>query len=543
MHDPMKPHRILSAAAALVGGALLQPTAIAGNAALNIVIVLDGLRPDSITAEDTPHLWRLRQEGVNFLNAHSVFPTVTRANATAIGTGMYPDHNGIFGNTLYVREVDPNHAFGNDDHNNLLRLDAVTHGRMVLTKTLGETLAERGKTLAVVSSGTTGSALLVDARAPQGVGVLVNANWEPGVRVAFPDPVNEAILRRFAPMPKPGSAQDSLVAQVTWTERVLRDYVLSELKPDVVVNWFTEPDHLQHVFGPGSEPARAAIRSDDREIGLVLDRLAELGLADRTNIVVVSDHGFGRSIYGVDVTGELIKAGLKAGPDSDDIVVAGSGQTLSLHVRDRDPERVEAIVRFLQRQPWTGVIFTAAAKAAATTAAGGVPVEGRVSGTFALDLVHLANAERGPDIVFTFPWSSGQGPTGLPGLDYTEARTTGPLPGTAGNHGGMSPWVVRNTFLAWGPDFKHGVTVRTPASNVDLVPTLLALMNFDKDIELDRFDGRALREAFTDGPDEEQMPVETRTYFVEVPDAGYGAAIQITELEHRRYVDKSWRTR
>src|SRR6266508_1762207 len=56
--------------------------AAAGNATLNMVLVFDGLRTDSITAEDTPNLWRLRQEGVNFLNGHAVFPTVTRANAT-----------------------------------------------------------------------------------------------------------------------------------------------------------------------------------------------------------------------------------------------------------------------------------------------------------------------------------------------------------------------------------------------------------------------------------------------------------------------------
>jgi arylsulfatase A-like enzyme len=32
--------------------------------------------------------------------------------------------------------------------------------------------------------------------------------------------------------------------------------------------------------------------------------------------------------------------------------------------------------------------------------------------------------------------------------------------------------------------------VRTPASNVDLAPTLLALMNLDKDLDVSRFDGR-----------------------------------------------------
>ena len=125
------------------------------------MLVLDGLRPDSITPDETPNLWRLRQEGVNFVNSHSVFPTVTRANATAIATGTYPSRNGIFGNQLYVRQVAPNRAFVNDDHKVLLKLDEVTGGGMVLEKSLGEILAERGKTLAVVSSGSTGSALLV----------------------------------------------------------------------------------------------------------------------------------------------------------------------------------------------------------------------------------------------------------------------------------------------------------------------------------------------------------------------------------------------
>jgi arylsulfatase A-like enzyme len=527
---------VISALAGLASAVCIATTAPAGNATLNIVMVLDGLRPDSITAEETPNLWRLRQDGVNFTNGHSVFPTVTRTNAAAIATGTYPDRNGMFGNTLYVREVDPNHAFGNDDHRNLLRLDEATGGGMVLAPSLAEILRQRGKTLAVVSSGTTGSALLVDPRAPKGVGVLVNAYWEAGKRVAFPDAANATILTRFPPAPERGGNRDSYSAQVSWTQRVLRDYVLTDLKPDVVVNWLTEPDHLQHAIGAGSPQARDAIRNDDREVGLLLERLRELGLGDKTNLIVVSDHGFGHSAFGVDVTGELIEAGLKAGPDTDDVVVASSGQTILLYVRERNAERISAVVRFLQGQPWAGVLFTAAPSGE------GAPAKGREPGTFSLELVHMANAARGPDIVFTFPWSSARGPFGLQGNDYTDAKATGPLAGTAGNHGSMSPWVVHNTFLAWGPDFKRGVTVRTPASNVDLAPTLLALMNLDKDVP-DRFDGRALREAFVGGPDEEQVPIEVRTYFVETPDGGYRAAIQVTELEHQRYIDKSWRMR
>ena len=131
----MMKHSWMIAMAAGVAAVTMADPVLAGKATLNLVLVLDGLRPDSITEQETPNLWRLRQEGVNFQNGHAVFPTVTRANAAAIGTGVYPDRNGIFGNTLYVREVDPNRSFNNDNHKNLLRLDAVTGERMVLAKT------------------------------------------------------------------------------------------------------------------------------------------------------------------------------------------------------------------------------------------------------------------------------------------------------------------------------------------------------------------------------------------------------------------------
>src|SRR5215510_8612819 len=112
--------------AAMTAALLAAQTASAGNATLNIVLVLDGLRPDAITAEETPNLWKLRREGVDFVNSHSVFPTVTRVNATAIATGTTPGHNGMVGNSIYVRAVDPRRAFSNDDHKILLRLDEVT---------------------------------------------------------------------------------------------------------------------------------------------------------------------------------------------------------------------------------------------------------------------------------------------------------------------------------------------------------------------------------------------------------------------------------
>jgi len=68
-------------------------------------------------------------------------------------------------------------------------------------------------------------------------------------------------------------------------------------------------------------------------------------------------------------------------------------------------------------------------------------------------------------------------------------------------------------------------------------------MNLDSEADLARFDGRPLREAFADGPDEEQVPIQVRTYVVRSDDDSYRAALQITELDRQRYVDKSWRMR
>jgi arylsulfatase A-like enzyme len=535
---------LAAAAIGIAGGALAQgpvadttAPAKAGRATLNLVLVLDGLRPDAITPEETPNLWRLRQDGVNFPNSHAVFPTVTRVNATAIATGAYPARNGILGNRIYVRAVDPNFAFNNDDHRNLMRLDEVTGGRMVLVKSLGELLAERGKRLAAVSSGSTGSALLLNPRAPKGVGALINGYLEPGVRVAFPQAINDAVLQRFGAAPTKGGATDSYDAAVAWTQGVLRDYVLPEWKPDVVINWLTEPDHIQHGVGAGSPQARASIRAVDAEAGRLLKRLEALGLAGSTNIIVVSDHGFGHGVFGVNLTAELIRAGLKASGTSDDVVVASSGQTMLLHVKDRDPALIRRLTGFLQVQDWIGVLFTAGQRGAES-------VEGGEPGTFALELIHLAHAERGPDIVVTFPWSSASNPFGVPGTDYTETgRQTGPLTGPQGNHGSMSPWTVRNTFIAWGVDFKRGATIRTPVSNVDLTPTLLALMGLDRDPTLPRFDGRAIIEAFADGPDQEQVLMRTTTHVTATPDGAYRVAIQVSEVGTQRYIDKSWRMR
>src|SRR5438552_15717387 len=112
-----------------------------------IVFVVDGLRPDAITAENTPTLFRLKTEGVNFTNGHAVSPTRTRVNAAALVTGTQPGTNGILGNQMYVPAVDPRRALDTGDYRNLPALDPTTARHVRLTPTLRQLLPARGRPL------------------------------------------------------------------------------------------------------------------------------------------------------------------------------------------------------------------------------------------------------------------------------------------------------------------------------------------------------------------------------------------------------------
>ena len=519
----------------LSGVALLAACVIHGaahaqsSAALHLVFVMDGLRPDSINLADTPNLHRLRSEGVWFENSHAVFPTVTRVNSPSLATGAYPARHGMMGNSVYVPAVDPLRAFTNDNFRVLLKLDDATSGQMLTAPGIAELLAATGKKMVAVSSGGTGSALLLSPKAPRGTGIVI-ADFQPGVQMAFPEAESAAVLKAVGPAPKKGGAKDDHDASVNWVMQVLRDYVLPELRPTVVFTWLTEPDHIQHAFGAGAPESVASIRNDDRQLGLVLDKLETLGVRDKTNVIVVSDHGFAQTAYQVNVRQALADAGL-AKADTDDVVIASSGQAVALHVKNRDAGKIRAVVEFLQRQPWCSVIFTAARR-------GGAPHEGAAPGTFALEYAHLGGHERSPDIVFSFLWSSEKNRHGVPGASYTLSNTrTGPVEGTGAGHGGISPWAVRNTMLAWGPDFRRGTTVRAPTANVDVTPTLMHLVG--QGGAAARMDGRVMLEALAAGPDPEQVVATTQA--LRVQNGGYRAVLQVSEIAGKRYIDKGWR--
>src|ERR1700691_5776210 len=87
---------------AFAAAMLLAGAAFAAQPHNLILFVPDGLRALMVTPENAPVMAALRDEGVDFTNPHSLFPTFTTANASAMATGHYLGDTGDFSNTIYT---------------------------------------------------------------------------------------------------------------------------------------------------------------------------------------------------------------------------------------------------------------------------------------------------------------------------------------------------------------------------------------------------------------------------------------------------------
>jgi arylsulfatase A-like enzyme len=249
--------------------------------------------------------------------------------------------------------------------------------------------------------------------------------------------------------------------------------------PTFSLLWLSEPDATQHATGPGSPTSIKALKSSDDNLGRVLKELTARGVRDKTDVFVISDHGFSTVSRILNVIDLLRKAGFNAvrefkePPANGDVLVVGNGGSMLLYVIGRDPALTQKIVAFLQTQDFTGVVLTRA------------PMEG----TFTLDQVCI-NTPDAPDIVVSLRWTSDKNDAGVPGSVPCEGFSS------VGIHSSLSPFDMRNMLVAAGPDFRHGLVDELPSGNVDLAPTILHLLGVTPP---EKMDGRVLAEALASG--------------------------------------------
>jgi hypothetical protein len=156
-----------------------------------------------------------------------------------------------------------------------------------------------------------------------------------------------------------------------------------------------------------------------------------------------------------------------------------------------------------------------------------------------LDITKGSHPTRAPDVAATLTWTSSRNEYGVPGAQTVHSTRSGPITGGASGHGGLSPWVVRNTLVLWGGDVKSRTRVEAPASLADLMPTVLKVVGIDTD-RCDAGCGRVLEEALSASPDR-RITAAHRT--VTTPSGGYRAWVRLSSVAGHDYVDEGARRR
>ena len=462
--------------------AILAVCVVAANAAAEdgrhvVVVVWDGMRPDFVTERNTPTLWRLASRGVFFRNHHSVYPSSTIVNGTAIVTGNYPGHDGILANHVYRADIDRRRSFDSENLDAVRRGDAVSNGKYVGAPTIAELLHARGDKTAIATAKTVGLLFDRHENSRHGQDVFAGQSVLPG-EIA-------GMIKILGPFPPPTNA----AARDAWTTKALTDLLWKDEIPAFSLLWLSEPDDTEHKTAPGTFAALAAIKSSDENLSRVLTALETHHAAATTDVFVVSDHGFSTISREIELPKILKKAGFDAvtqfatEPKVGQVILAGNGGTVLFYVIGHDEQVTGRLVEFLQQTDFAGVIFTRK------------PMEG----TFTLDQAEVDNPHAA-DVVMAFRWTEDKNPFGTAGMiDADWQRAAG-----EGTHATLSRFDMHNTLIAAGPDFGTGLTSDLASGNVDLTPTILSVLG----VTLPALDGRILSEAMTKPA---KLMVEPRT--------------------------------
>jgi hypothetical protein len=323
-----------------------------------IIFVADGLRSGSVNMKDMPTLYALRQGGVWFTNSHSLFPTFTTPNASAMATGHLLGDTGDFGNTLYTGfpiekktgiDVPSTETPFIENDVVIEEIDDHFDGNYLNEETLLAFARKNGYLTAAV--GKLGPALIQDASegastngsvaVPDTVIIDDSTGRDGGVplRPDIADALRAAGLTTVAPTRAngqfektkrdngfsgnngtPGTIAANQVQQQYFTsaltEAILPAFVRAG-KPFVVVYWSRDPDGTQHNQGdslnqlkPGinGPTCRKALSNADNNLRQILEYLQSVdGLVADTDVFVTADHGFSTiSKSPLDATGRTV---------------------------------------------------------------------------------------------------------------------------------------------------------------------------------------------------------------------------------------------
>jgi arylsulfatase A-like enzyme len=580
--------KTVTAAALLLGLGLSSAQAQAPH---NVIIfVADGLRYGSVDPATMPNLARLKSQGVDFTNSHSLYPTVTTVNASAIATGHYIGDTGNFGNTLYVGQPMislKNSPLGFLENNTVLSEMNQKFGGNYLNET-SVIAAARAKGWQTAIMGKEGPARIQDSTAAAAgnetliVDDATGSEGGLGLPTWFSGGMRQAFVGPVAPKPAvPAIEQEVWLMKAT--TRIVLPHFQETGKPFALLFWSRDPDISQHngrdsvgemIPGINGPSGLAGAHNADTMLGELLDYLKETGLDRTTDVFVTADHGFA-TVSHVSATSPSVHPE-PSGPIADlqpGFLAMDLAATLGMPLRPpgdtgpsidfrnggklaggsgmlgKDPLHPDVIVAAnggsdLVYLPAMNAKDLAPAKEMAREIvkflltqdyASGVFVNdrlGKIAGALSMSDVGLMGAAQTPQpaIIVNFRSFS----TGCENeLQCTVAIMDTPLATGQGNHGSFSRGETRNFMAAIGPSFKTGYADPAPVSNADIAPTLAHLMGLDLPSR-GTLKGRVISEALAGGA---EVTVQSRTLKSAPGSEGVQTILNFQTVGATRYFD------
>ena len=484
-----------------------------------LIVLFDGLRPDLVGAATTPNLHRLQGQGVTLGRQRTVYPSETRIALTSLVTGVPPGRHGIVGNSYLDRTFTPARYVDTADAHVVEALDATAGSRLIDTPSLGEVLASHGRTLAVLASNSAGATRILNHKA-RSLGHLTLSGHHPGT--ATSTQWLTAIEARLGPLPRPEPKGTPDLAAQQWLTSAFLDVVWPEMKPDVSVLSFGEPDFSSHYIGTAAPGTLRAIAFVDAQFGRVLDWWEAEGRSAGVQLIIASDHGHVTARSRANVADVLATIGLRCGragaPDADVVLIPS--QVGALYFREPSDEIISRAAAAMAEAPWCGPLFTAARN----------EIEGIAPGSFARPLAFAEHA-RSADIMFAYRADDDLDPFGLPGGTWSPDWPIG-----FGIHGGLHPKEMASVGIMAGSAFKSGLVSQTPSGIGDLAPTVLSLLEIARPMEMT---GRVLDEIFCRAG-AEPLTVEEITH--EAGTGRYRQGLLRVRVGSTSYLDHGWAT-
>ena len=290
-----------------------------------VVVSIDGLKPEAYTKPDAaapvPTLRRLAERGAFASGVIGVFPTVTYPSHTTLITGVPPAVHGIYNNRFLDPENRSNGAW-------------YWYARDITAPTLVGAVRARGLRAAAINWPVT-VGMDADFVVPEFARSQHPESLELLRALSKPATILEdveAARGRTLPWPLGDAARAEIAG---WVMRVHR--------PHLLLLHLTDTDTAQHDSGPGSPEAFAAIVDADANVKNLVDAIDAAGLHDRTDVVIVSDHGFASTAQQVHLNAAFKEEGWlrtdARGRVSDwDVYFQGSGGSGFVFVKEGSPD-------------------------------------------------------------------------------------------------------------------------------------------------------------------------------------------------------------